>query len=195
MAAAGLDPAVAAGRVVPRTFEAPLAPVVAARLAGRRLESAEVEQAVGEALTWWRERAELMVVEGIGGLLTPLAEGTTVADLAIRLDYPLVVVARRALGTLNHTLLTVEAAQRRGLRLAGIVLNTNAPAADDGAALAEATNAGELARRLEGVAVLAELPFDAGSGPEDACNILERTDWAERARRPRHFDDEGGLPR
>ena len=68
-----------------------------------------------------------MIVEGIGGLLTPLAEGMTVADLAIRLDYPLVIVARRGLGTLNHTLLTVEAALGRGLRVAGVVLNGAGP--------------------------------------------------------------------
>ena len=64
-----------------------------------------------------------MVVEGVGGLLCPLAEGTTVADLAIVLDYPLLIVAHRGLGTLNHTLLTVEAARSAALRVAGVVLN------------------------------------------------------------------------
>jgi dethiobiotin synthetase len=178
-------------RVVPLVYEAPLAPVVAARRLGERLEAADVERAVDLGLKWWLDRAELMVVEGIGGFLTPVAEGMTVADLAIRLDYPLVVVARRALGTLNHTLLTVEAALRRGLRIAGIVLNGAAPAADAQAALAEATNAGELARHLGSIAVLAEVPFSGREpdlGDEGAAggdDVLGRIDWLQRAQRPR----------
>ena len=79
------------------------------------------------------------------------------ADLAILLDYPLVVVARRGLGTLNHVLLSVEAARHRGLRIAGVVLNGTVPPADADAALAEATNADELASRLDGIPVLAEV--------------------------------------
>jgi dethiobiotin synthetase len=172
---------------VPLVFEAPLAPTVAARREGRRLERADVEQAVATALAWWRDRAEVVVIEGIGGLLTPLAEGTTVADLATQLDYPLVVVARRGLGTLNHTLLTVEAALRRGLRVAGIVLNSARPAADDAAALAEATNADELTRHIERVAVVAEVPCCDGTGVTevDANSILCGIDWSRRALSPR----------
>jgi dethiobiotin synthetase len=177
--------AIAPERVVPLCFEPPLAPAVAARRLGRRLEPAEVERALDSALAWWRDRAEVMVVEGIGGLLTPLAEGTTLADLAVRLDYPLVVVARRALGTLNHTLLTIEAALRRGLRIVGIVLNGTAPAGDPGAALAELTNAEELARRLDGIAVLAEVPFHAGPETADFLDDLGGIDWARRALLPR----------
>src|SRR6516162_3253545 len=110
-------------RVAPLRFEEPLAPSVAARRLGSPLDRARVLSVVGDALAWWAGRAEVMVVEGVGGLLCPLAEGTTVADLAVALDYPLVIVARRGLGTLNHTLLTVEAARLRGLRVAGVVLN------------------------------------------------------------------------
>src|SRR5262249_32930802 len=112
--------------IVPLALAEPLAPTVASRRRGHPLEPTEVERALDAALAWWFERADVVVVEGIGGLLTPVAEGATVADLAVRLDYPLVVVARRGLGTLNHTLLTVEAARRRGLRVAGLVLNSTA---------------------------------------------------------------------
>jgi dethiobiotin synthetase len=173
-------------RVVPLAFAAPLAPVVAARLVGRRLEHAEIERAVEAALAWWADRADVMVVEGIGGLLTPLAEGTTVADLAIRLDYPLVVVARRALGTLNHTLLTTEAAFRRGLRVAGLVLNSPSCAGDAAAELAEETAAVELAGRLDGVAILGEVPFLGASDPAKAEEILGDIDWSGTALRPRY---------
>jgi dethiobiotin synthetase len=170
-------------RVTPITFAEPLAPAVAARRRGARLEQAEIDRAVDEALTWWLARADLMVIEGAGGLLTPLAEGTTVADLAIRLDYPLVVVARRGLGTLNQTLLTVEAARSRGLRIAGVVLNGAGPTGE-GEALAEATNAEELARRLaDGIAVLAEVPF--GDARDTPFSVLRDIDWSRRALRPR----------
>jgi dethiobiotin synthetase len=171
-------------RVAPIVFAEPLAPAVAARRLGGRLEQDEIDRAVNEALAWWSDRADVMVVEGIGGLLTPLAEGTTVADLAIRLDYPLVVVARRGLGTLNQTLLTLEAARHRGLRLAGVVLNGAEPTREDGS-LAEATNAGELARRLDSVAVLAEVPHD--EGPEVMDALLGRIGWAGRALAPRYW--------
>jgi dethiobiotin synthetase len=169
--------------VVPLAFNEPLAPAVAARRLGRRLDPAEVEQAVDAALAWWRARAEVMVVEGVGGLLTPLAEGMTLADLAVRLDYPLVVVARRGLGTLNHTLLTIEAARHRGLRIAGVVLNGAGPTME-GEGLAEATNADELARRLaDGIAVLAEVPF--GDGLDTPGSVLRHIDWSRRALLPR----------
>jgi dethiobiotin synthetase len=177
---------IAPERVVPLAFEAPLAPVVAARLVGRRLEHAEVEDAVDTALAWWADRADVMVVEGIGGLLTPLAEGTTLADLAIRLDYPLVLVARRGLGTLNHTLLTSEAALRRGLRMAGLVLNSTSRAVNADATLAEETAAFELACRLDGIAILGEVPFLEGSDPAEAETILGGIEWSGRALSPRY---------
>src|SRR6202011_3878703 len=94
---------------------------------GTPLEQSHVLELVRAALEWWTGRAEVMVVEGVGGLLCPLAEGTTVADLAVALDYPLLIVARRGLGTLNHTLLTVEAARLRASRIAGLVLNSPDP--------------------------------------------------------------------
>jgi dethiobiotin synthetase len=170
-------------RVAPIVFEEPLAPVVAARLRGTPLEQSHVLEAVRAALAWWAERADVMVVEGVGGLLCPLAEGTTVADLAIVLDYPLVVVARRGLGTLNHTLLTLEAARRRGLRIAGLVLNGAEPTADP---LAESTNPGELARRLDGVALLADL--EHVEDPSALSNTVQAVDWYGSARPPRTWE-------
>ncbi|MCS7167042.1 MAG: dethiobiotin synthase [Gemmatales bacterium] len=106
-------------RVTPLAFPEPAAPTVAARLLNRSVDF----EAVVSAVLWWRDHADWLVVEGIGGLLCPLTPGKTVADLAVALKLPVVVVARTALGTLNHTLLTVEAAKRRHLNLVGIILN------------------------------------------------------------------------
>ena len=62
------------------------------------------------------------MVEGVGGLLVPLADDFSVRDLCVRLGLPLVVAARPGLGTINHTLLTVEAARAAGLEVLGVVL-------------------------------------------------------------------------
>ncbi len=168
--------------VCPIVYPEPLAPSVAARRLGRPLAADDLYAATSDCLAYWRDvrGAEVMVVEGVGGLLCPLAEGITVADLAVRLDYPLVVVARRGLGTLNHTLLTVEAALSRALRVAGVILNGSEPTADP---VAEATNPAELARRLGRVPILAELPH--GIDEEAVAVVMNGLDWYNRASGPR----------
>lgn len=168
--------------VCPWVFSDPLAPPVAARRAGIDLRAEDIFHATDVCLEFqrWPRGAEVMVVEGVGGLLCPLAEGITVADLAVRLDYPLVVVARRGLGTLNHTLLTVEAALSRSLRVAGVVLNGAEPTVDP---VAEATNPAELARRLGRVPILANVPHAPDAGASAVA--LEGLDWYNRAGGPR----------
>jgi dethiobiotin synthetase len=112
-------------RVCPIRFQAPLAPNVAARR-----EHAIINfGSLCEGARWWQGRVEILLVEGVGGLLCPLTDHETIADLAMALDYPLLIVARLGLGTINHTLLTVEAAHARGLSVAGIILNEAEPLA------------------------------------------------------------------
>ena len=169
--------------VTPLVFRAPMAPVVAARLEGRPLAHAEVRNAARAGLDRWATCADVLIFEGVGGLLCPLAEGSTVADLAIELDLPLVIVARRALGTLNHTLLTIEAASRRGLRLAGVVLNGSEPT---NAPLVESSNAAELARRLRDLPILANIPH--GIDPAALPDFANVVDWYALARPARPLD-------
>ena len=64
-----------------------------------------------------------MIVEGAGGLLVPLGAGRNMADLARTLELPILIVARPSLGTVNHTLLTIEAARHRGLRVLGVIFS------------------------------------------------------------------------
>jgi len=153
--------------ITPYTFAIPAAPPVAARLAGTALQLADLVAAV-------RRRAaqdNTVLVEGVGGLLCPLTERETVADLASELALPLIVVARRSLGTLNHTLLTVEAAQRRGLRLIGVVVTATMPVQG----VAEETVIEELRCRLT-VPILAVLPHQSNAnGGEIAA--LQTVDW------------------
>jgi dethiobiotin synthetase len=101
----------------------------------------------------------MLLVEGVGGLLCPLTESETVADLVRELALPLVIVARRSLGTLNHTLLTVEAARIRKLTVVGVVISETAPPAG----LAEQTNVEELRRRLD-VPLLGVVPYSDEQG-------------------------------
>ena len=152
------------GRITPYVFPTPAAPPVAARLAGASLRLDDLAAAV-------RRRAAdgtLVVVEGVGGLLCPLTETEGVADLAAELDLPLVIVARRSLGTLNHTLMTLEVARTRRLRVAGVVVSETAPVTG----AAEETNVEELRRRI-GVPLLAVIPHR----PEGAPALLTAVDW------------------
>ncbi len=127
-------------RLCPQRFQPPLAPPVAARLENRRVD----RQALRDGAAWWLQRVDVLLVEGVGGLLCPLTETETVADLAVDLAFPLLVVARNALGTINHTLLTVEAARRRGLSVAAVVLNDGPGWGTDQSAQ---TNGSEIAAR------------------------------------------------
>ncbi len=138
-----------------------LAPATAARMAGEALRLTELVGVVREAAAAFPD-AEL-VVEGAGGLLVELTtDRATVAELAEECELPLLVVVRPGLGTLNHTALTIEAARRRGLEVAGIVV-ARYPADPD---LATQTNGVDLdtiaSHRLLGVVPDVQ-PLDAGA--------------------------------
>jgi dethiobiotin synthetase len=99
-----------------------------------------------------------MLIEGSGGLLVPLTERETVADLIRRLHLPVIIVARAGLGTLNHTVLTVEAARRRALRVAGIILNQPTAGQPD----PSVAHNGMLLREMTGLPVIGPLPYRRG---------------------------------
>jgi dethiobiotin synthetase len=113
-AAAGADPAA----VAPLTFGPPVSPHLAAELAGTPIEPPALLASARRAA----RDANLLVAEGVGGILVPLTPGYLVRDLAIDLDLPIVVAAAPGLGTINHTLLTLEAARAVGLRVAAVVM-------------------------------------------------------------------------
>ncbi len=107
-----------AANVAPITFGPPVSPHYAAELTNTTVDPTHIRAAAQQA----GDRADTLICEGVGGLLVPLTPDYSVRDLAIDLALPLVVVGRTGLGTINHTLLTVEAARVAGLRVAGIVL-------------------------------------------------------------------------
>jgi dethiobiotin synthetase len=147
----GLDEPV--GAIRPYALRAPLAPAVAAGLEGVRLDP----RAVAGAYEDLSSRYDLVVVEAAGGALVPFSDGVDMAALAATLSLPVVVVARPGLGTLNHTLLTLEALHRRGLTVLGVVVSGY----PDEPGLDALTNPQALSR-LTPVPLLGAIPFDPG---------------------------------
>jgi dethiobiotin synthetase len=95
-----------------------VSPALAGELTGDPIRPDRLRAAVLDAI----DPSETAVVEGVGGLVVPIADGYDVRALAGELGLPLVIAARAALGTINHTLLTLEAARARDLEVAGVVL-------------------------------------------------------------------------
>ena len=107
--------------VCPQKFTAPLAPHLAARQEGRSVD----EHRLVKGIAPWRKDYDLVIVEGAGGLMSPISDSLYVADLAAEFGLPLIVVAPNRLGVINQTLQTLIAACtfRDGLSVAGVVLN------------------------------------------------------------------------
>jgi dethiobiotin synthase len=102
-------------------FRAPLSPHLAARLEGERIDPAGLAAALRERVA---DRARAWVVEGVGGLHVPLTdEGYLLSDLLREVGASCLLVAHSGLGTINHTLLSLEALRSRGIAIAGVVLN------------------------------------------------------------------------
>ena len=137
-------------QVCPYRFRDPVAPLLAA-------ERESVSVSLNRILTAYRKlsaRHKIMLVEGVGGLLVPLTSKSSTLHLALRMRLPLLIVASTRLGTINHTLLTLQSAQQAGATVLGVVLNNPKPS---GSTLAERTNA-ELLARLSRVPILGNLP-------------------------------------
>ncbi len=163
--------------VCPQCFRAPLAPHLAARAEGKQLD----EELLFRGIEVWQKRSEVILVEGAGGLLSPLGRRLYVADLAARFGFPLIVVVPNSLGAINQTLQTICAAENfgrgdsfgEGLKVAGVVLNT--PRQIDAAAdPSRAGNRRELALHC-GPPILAEVGWQADRFDADV-------DWFSLAR-------------
>lgn len=152
-------------RVAPQRFAAPLAPHLAARTEGGRVDP----QLLRRGIHYWLERSDIVLVEGAGGLMSPLSDDDYNADLAGDFGFPLVVVAANILGVINQTLQTLitAATYGDGLSVAGIVLNDVRPlSADDPST---ASNRAELQARCI-PPVLAGVAYGGG--------LDARVDWS-----------------
>jgi len=144
--------------VCPMQFDLPAAPSAAAQAEGR---TAHLES-LSEAWQALSGRHEFMLVEGAGGLLVPCDDETTMADLAARWELPVLIVARACLGTINHTLLTLEACAARGLEVVGVVVShaTGPLSSADTANLA-------ILKAALGERLIGEVPPDADAASVD----------------------------
>jgi dethiobiotin synthetase len=159
-AAAGSDASL--DLVCPFRYPEPLAPSIAAERAGRPISIERVR----ECFERLKATADVLLVESAGGLLVPLTDRYSFADLAADLALEIVVVVGSRLGALNQALLTLECAERRGLRVAGYVMNQLTPEQD----LAQRLNPRALAE-LTDIPCLGSLPFLSETERGDRCRL------------------------
>lgn len=100
-------------------FEPPVSPHLAARWANTEIDPMYIKTCYKNL----KKKYKVLLVEGAGGLLVPLTKGFFMRDLVKLLDLPLVIVARPSLGTINHTLLTIECARNSGIEILGVIIN------------------------------------------------------------------------
>lgn len=145
--------------ISPYRYGPPMSPHLAAELAGEEIDPERLRAAAYAAAAG----ADTLVCEGVGGLLVPLAAGYLVRDLAADLGLPLVVAAPAGLGTINQTLLTIEAARSAGLQVAAVVLT---PWPEEPGAIEESNRATIAALAGVRVETLPQLDLrDPGSWP------------------------------
>jgi dethiobiotin synthetase len=111
-------------KICPQRFDAPLAPTLSAWREGVEPDTSHARRALAEL----RSRHDYVIVEGVGGLLAPLDRETLVLDFAAQTGFPVLLVCRAGLGTINHTLLTLREIERAGLRVCGLIMNVTHPA-------------------------------------------------------------------
>ena len=151
-------------RVCPQRFAAPLAPHLAAQAEGKQIDTALLRG----GLDYWLANSDVVVVEGAGGLLSPLSDKQYVADMAYDFGFPLIVVTRNTLGTIHRTLstLVVAVTYRDGMDVAAVILNDPPPDATD---TSGATNLPELQTRC--------MPPVLGPLAWGAALLAEPVDW------------------
>ena len=161
----------------PVRFIAPAAPIVCEEHEDRPVDFAAIETAYNRICS----ESDVMIVDGVGGIRVPISEGADVISLAQAFNLPLIIVTRPDLGTINHTLLTIDAARNAGLAIAGVVISGyNA----ETAGLAEETLPRVLAEWGQ-VPILTIVPFDEESDVEKGklgeltIEALTDCDWTE----------------
>jgi len=148
----------------PYRLEHPLTPSIAAELEGVEIDLKKIRH-IYQQLDL---KYDLILVEGAGGLLSPLYKTLNSADLIRLLGIPMIVIARDTLGTINHTLLTVEYARSNGLTILGIIINNLSSTPD----LSTKTNP-QVIKKLSGLPILGVIPYLPLPQREDLTMIAE----------------------
>jgi dethiobiotin synthetase len=165
--------------VAPLRYGPAVSPHLAAELAGEHIDPERIAATAEAVLRSADARGAVLIVEGVGGLLVPLTEGFTVRNLAAQMGLPLVIAASPGLGTINHTLLTLEAARAVELEVRAVVL-TPWPELPDAM---EASNRATIARLGDvEVTTLAHVPRAALTALTGAGAELPWRKWLPRER-------------
>ena len=135
----------------PIALKNPLAPSVAAELEGMEIDLSSIEKVYNQL----KNKYDLLVVEGVGGIAVPLSKNLLVTHLIKQLNLPIIIVGHLGLGTLNHTLLSVAFAEQANLQILGIILNSTHNHAPG---LAEQTNPDEI-EKITKIPVIGILPY------------------------------------
>ena len=152
--------------VCPYQLKTPASPYQAAKLENKTLDPENIL----EKFRALQSKHSIMLVEGIGGLMVPITQRYNVADLALQMRLPLIIVSRVQVGTLNHTLLTINAARQHRLNLAGIILN---PSHDAELNKIEEEQ-GKLIEEFSDTPILGYCPFIEDVSAKGIENNLER---------------------
>lgn len=136
----------------PISLRNPLAPSVSAKIEDRHVDIFEI----GKAHTELQKKYDYLIIEGVGGIAVPINDDKQVVDLIKYLTLPIIIVANAGLGTINHTILTVEYARQHKVSILGIVLNMFQ---SEKASLPELTNPKEIERATQ-IPVLGVIPFN-----------------------------------
>lgn len=137
--------------ITPLRFKNPLAPLTASRIENKTIKLEKIYKAFLKLSS----KYDVIIVEGIGGLLVPIKKDYFVLDLALELKLPLIIVTRPGLGTINHTLLTLRYALSEGLEVSGIVINYSEPPTSS---IAEKTNYNIL-KQFSSVPIIGIFPY------------------------------------
>ncbi|HDH05549.1 MAG TPA: dethiobiotin synthase [Nitrospirae bacterium] len=150
----------------PYRLRHPLAPSVAAEIEGVKISGKKILSAYNKL----SRKYDLVIIEGAGGIMAPVYKKYLFLDLAKDLDLPVVIVSRPGLGTINHSLLTIEAARHKGLNVFGVIINY---AVKTKKGLPEKT-APEVIERLGGAPVLGVVPYTEKPGNSRLDKIFNR---------------------
>jgi dethiobiotin synthetase len=153
-------------QVCPIRLKPTASPLQAARITDQALDINLILESFGRLQAKYNH----ILVEGIGGLLVPLTANYSVSNLIKDMSLPLIIVSRFSLGTINHTLLTVRAAQEAGIKIAGIILNHSENRPLDEIGLGQAS----LIQELSNVPILGECPFIDSISAEQFNSKLEK---------------------
>ncbi|MBF0457584.1 MAG: dethiobiotin synthase [Nitrospirae bacterium] len=137
--------------ITPVRFSHPLAPMAAAAYEGTTIDIAEIINSFKSI-----DSSSVVIVEGVGGLLVPITKGFFVSDLIRELSLPVILVSSNRLGTINHTLLSLEHMKNKAVAVAGIVFNNTHTTGEQD--ISVNTNIEQI-RQLTDVPVIASLPF------------------------------------